>query len=50
MIQELQDRFGELQVLPPVILKAANGENFQSSLEKLKTSCFQDDFNCDCLE
>ena len=55
MIQELQDRFDEQQVLPSVlaiesvILEAANGEIFPSSLEKLKTSCSQDDFNFDVL-
>ena len=53
MIQELQDRFDEQHVLPPVlalesvIVEAANGEIFQSFL--VKTSCSQDDFNFDVL-
>ena len=55
MIQELQDRFDEQQVLPIVlaveslVIKAANGEDFRSSLERVKSSCFQDDLNFDIL-
>ena len=55
MIQELQDRFDEQQVLHIVlavvslVLKAVNGEDFQSSLEKVKSSRFQDDLNFDIL-
>ena len=47
MIQELQDRFYKQQVLPIVlavellVIKAANGEDFQSSLEKVKAPAFR---------
>lgn len=51
MIRELQDRFDDQQVLPPVlaleslIIKAANGEDFSDVLDKVQTTCFKDDLS-----
>ena len=46
MVQELQDRFDQQEILPPVValesvaIKAANGEDFTDSLESLEKYCY----------
>ena len=56
MVQELQDRFDQQEILPPVValesvaITAANGEDFTDSLESLEKSCYKDDFDFSALK
>ena len=55
LIRELEDRFDQKDLLPPVlaleglILNAANGDDYSSSLSYIKTSCFNSDLDFDVL-
>ena len=55
MITELEDRFDQKDLLPPVlalkslILNAANRDDYGSSLSSVKTSCFKGDLDFDVL-
>ena len=55
LIQELQDKFDQQEILPPVITletlvtKAANGEPYEDQLYVLKNSCYKNDFNFSVL-
>ena len=56
LIQELEERFDQQQLLPPVLslesllLKATNGETYEGDLQALNTSCYKDDINFDNLQ
>ena len=55
LIAGLDDRFDQSEVLGPVLdlenllLKSANGANFNLHLASLKSSCYKDDFNWEQL-
>ena len=54
--QELEKKFNQTDLLPPLpaleslLLNARNGLSFQEQLGKVKSSCYQDDFNFDHLQ
>ena len=54
--QELENRFSQTGLLLPLLalesllLNASNGLSFQEQLDKMKSSCYQDDFNFDHLK
>ena len=56
LIQELEERFDQQQLLPPVLslenllLKVTNGETYEGDLQALNTSCYKDDTNFDNLQ
>jgi hypothetical protein len=56
LLQELQDRFDQKELLPPVlalenlIVKAANGESYDDSIRYLEDSCFAGDLDFDILK
>lgn len=56
LIQELQDRFDQQEILPPVIaletllMKAANGEPYDDQLHIVENSCYKNDFNFSVLK
>ena len=55
-MQELANRFGQSEFLPEVLslesllLKAANGDNYESELESVRNGCFGSDLNLPSLD
>lgn len=56
LLQELEDRFEQRQLLPPVIslenlfLEAANGKPYEKSIQDVQSSCYKDDINFELLQ
>ena len=56
LLQELADRFDQSEFLPEVLclesllLKAANGDNYESELASVRNGCFTSDLNLPSLE
>ena len=56
IMQELTDQFDQSEFLPQVLcvesllMKAANGENFEDELKGVQNSCFAPDVNLPALE
>lgn len=56
LLQELQDRFDQQKLLPPVLsmesilIKAANGENYEDSLKLAQDSVYKNDLNLEVIK